>query len=382
MKYIDNESLQSLLENRQTPAVTIYAPMLISGSPPHITENQIRFKNLIHKAAEQLGKHDALAKELCNMREQLQHDQQFWEKQTPALLICATLGSIQMFHLPIDTEEYVAVDDCFHLAPVIALLNEQCEFYVLALAQQDPKLYKGTMFGLEPVAIDFPKNMREALGIDELNQKSENQGSAVSPSDNTGWFNGRGGARNPQEQDRLRYFRLISDLVCKRIDHQSSLVLAGVESDIAEFRSITNHPTILKGVIPGNQANAKLDDLFKAAYKIAWKEIIMPEHKAAIEEFTRLHGANPDRVAHDEQSVLKAAEEGRVDKLLASMSRDTSDTVQDSITSRLRITFPEPQQSSMLNRLASKVHRMSGRVINLLPEEMPTDSLMAARLRY
>jgi hypothetical protein len=384
MQHIDKETVQALLASTDSPAATLYIPMLTTASPPHISENQIRFKNMIHKAAEELQQQngDALAKELLQMHDRLHNDMDFWEVQTPGLLICATAGNIQMFHLPIDTEEYIAVDERFHLAPIIALLDDQRSYYVLALAQHDPVLYKGDMYGLTTTNIKLPSNAGEALGIDEPNQKSENQGSARGSSLNTGWFNGRGGARNPQDQDRVRFFRLVNKAIEDNLQQSDPLILAGVDSDVAEFRGLTKHPTILQGTIGGNHNDDKAEDLCAAAQAIVWKELIAPEHQAAVEEYTRLHGANPERVAQDDKSIQQAAEQGRVDKLLARISRHTTDTVQDGVESVQRITFPEPELSKNVNKLAAMVYGMSGKVISLLPSEMPDGALMVARLRY
>jgi hypothetical protein len=385
MQHIDKDSIQALLASEISPAVTIYIPMLTTASPPHITENQIRFKNLLHKAAEELQGDEGgvpLAKELLELHDRLHDDMNFWEDQTPGLLICAAKGSIQMFHLPIDTEEYVSVDARFHLAPVIALIDDQRQYYVLSVAQHDPVLYKGDMYGLAATNIELPANAGAALGIDEPNQKSENQGSATGSSLNTGWFNGRGGARNPQDQDRVRFFRMINKVICEKLQASDPLILAGVDSDVAEFRALSKHANILHESISGNHNGANIDELCTAAKVIVQKELIAPEHQAAIEEYNRLQGANPERVAGDNDSIMEAATQGRVDKLLARISRHTTDTVQDGMNTVQRITFPEPELSKTINHLAAMVYGMSGKVISLLPNEMPNGALMVARLRY
>lgn len=385
MKHIDSNAVKHLLAARPNTAVTIYVPMLKSASPPHISENQIRLKNLIHKACEQLEERNdksRISAELNVLQEKLYSDLSFWEEPQQGLLICAVPGNIEMFSLPIDTEEYVAVDDSFHLAPIIALISDQREFYVLALAQHNPVLYKGDMYGLTFSGIALPETPEKALSIDESNKKSEIQGSARGSSMNTGWFNGRGGARNPAEQDRINFFRLVDKKIAGKIGRSAPLLIAGVDSDVAEYRAISKHRLLLKKSVSGNHVETKPNELFRLAYEIVWRELITPVHEAAIEEYNRAHGANPERTAPDKKSILQAAEQGRIDKLLTRMIRQTTDTVQDSLSSSLQITFPEPELSKTINRLAAKVHQMSGKVINLLPNEMPDGAPMVARLRY
>lgn len=385
MNLLDANTVRKLVDEVSKPAVTIYIPIVMGASPPNLSENQLRVKNLIHDAVKQLETNEEgadLAKELTEFHEQLTGNQSFWEAKYPGILICATSGSIEYFALPIDTEEYVAIDEAFHLAPILALMEDEREFYVLSLAQQNPALYKGNIYGLEPAGIELPHDAGEALGIDEPNQKSENQGSATGSSMNTGWFNGRGGARNPQDQDRIRFFRILNKVVLEKLNRNTPLILAGVESDVAEFRMLSEHPTILEGTIAGNHNHEKPEALFGEAMVIIRNELIEPAHQRVVDSYVELHGANPDKTSVGEKAVEKAAVDGRVDQLIAAMSRQTTDTVQTGYDSVLRITFPEGQHGKKLNSLASMVYKMSGKIYSLKPEQMPEGTSLVAMLRY
>jgi hypothetical protein len=382
---ITHEDIQELLSLEETPKVTLYIPLETTAAPPQLSENQIRFKNLIHKAVDELHvKNDAskLGQELRDLLESAQNDIDFWKDRTSGMLLCTTPGMVRIFDLPVDTEEYAAVDDTFHLAPVLALLGDAREYYVLALAQQNPKIFKGDMYGLEIMDIGLPTTMREALGIDEPNQQSENQGSATGSSLRTGWFNGRGGARDPQDVDRLRFYHLIDKMLCEKLDRSSPLILAAIDSESAGFCDLSKYPKKLQGTVPGNHTETRTEELFEKVYPIVQKELVQPEHDAAREEYERLSGANPSKVARDHDTIMEAAEQGRIDKLLAAMGRHTTDTVQDKIESVFRISFPEKEKSRLLNKLAIKVWQMSGKVMSLMPHEMPHDAPMVARLRY
>lgn len=385
MHKLTQNAIGELLEIEATPKVTIYIPLEASSSPPNITENQIRFKNLIHKATGQLkdmGEHK-LYEQLCKFLSDNNENLEFWKNKSHGLLILAANDYLSMFDLPVDTEEYAAVDDTFHLAPILALIGDAREYYILTLAQQNPKVYRGDMYGLEPMDIGLPINMRVGLGIDEANQQSENQGSAIGSSISTGGFNGRGGARDPQDTDRMRFFHLIDKVICNNLDRGTPLILAGIESEVAEYREMSKYPKILSGHVAGNHTETSTGDLFAKVQPIIQAELINPEHAAALEEYERLMGANPERVANDHHHIIEAAEAGRIDKLLAMMSRHTTDTVQDSMKSVFQITFPEESDTSkLLNKLAMKVWRRSGTIVSLLPSEMPNGAIMVARLRY
>jgi hypothetical protein len=382
---LTHDSIQQLLANEATPKVTIYVPLEASAAPPNITENQIRLKNLIHKAISELpatGETAGLHKHLNDFLNKTQEDLEFWKDKSHGMLLVAAGDMLELYNLPVDTEEYAAVDDNFHLAPVLALLGDDRKYYVLALAQQNPKLFLGDMYGLEHIDAGLPANMRVGLGIDEANQQSENQGSASGSSLNTGWFNGRGGARDPQDTDRLRFFHMIDKQLSNKLDRNIPLILAGIDAETVEYKHLSKYPKIMNGTISGNHTETRTEELFDKARMIVQKELVSPEHEAAREEYERLQGANPDRVARGEEHILEAAKQGRIDKLLAMMGRHTTDTVQDNNHSVFLITFPEPKSSKLLNKLAMEVWQMSGKVVSLLPHEMPNGDMMVARLRY
>jgi hypothetical protein len=385
MENLTSSTLQEIVDNQQGCAVTIYLPLHTSASPPHITENQIRIKNLLRKAAEQVRARDSnskLADMLEAKAEELKQDQTLWKDPSPGALLCASDNFLKMIRLPIDTEEYIAVEEQFHLAPVIGLQNDLREFYLLSIAQHNPKLYRGTMYDLKPSTIELPPSMEEAFNIDEENKKTENQGTATGSSMNTSWFNGRGGSRNPVEHDRLLFFRAIDNIIWKSKARNLPLILAGTESITVDYRSMSKHPHLLKNIIPGNHSADDLGSLFAQAQEIIRQELIEPEHLSVVQEYQEIGGANPSKVAHDIKSIDRAAAEGRIDKLLTRFIRKTADVAQDTLSDRPRITFPDQIESTRLNHIAQAVWQTSGKIFSLSSDEMPNGELAVANLRY
>jgi hypothetical protein len=385
MEYIGKSAVKELLNETVSPKVTIYLPIHLSAAPPHITENQIRLKNLVTRAQSQLPKHGEgkqLSEELGGMLEKYQQDLTLWEEQTPGLLICASPGNLHMFHLTLETEEYVGVDDQYHLAPVLGLINDTRNYYVLVLAQKEPKLFFSDTLHIEPSYFGLPNSAKDALGIDEANQKSEQQASAGGAGSGRNSFNGRGGAKSPVSSDRERYFRLIDRMANQKLERSLPILLAGTETDIALFRQTSTYPKLMEAELHGNFTNGQAKRLLSLANPLVRQELIEPEHLTAIRRYEQLKGSNNNQVATDPDKVREAARSGRVETLLASLLQKTSDTVQDSIDDVLRITFPPVELFRSLNQLALDVWHAQGQVLCLVPQEMPTRSRVAASLRY
>jgi hypothetical protein len=386
MNKITKQAIAALTAMRPMgPVVTIYSPTHTAVTSPHMSEDQIHLKNLVCKAIEELQQHAdgaPAAKRLRETIDELLADQPFWENLTEGLLLCANRNMVQLFYLPMDTEEYVAVSDCFHLAPVLGILHDDQEFYVLGIAQQDPQLYRGDMYGLHPAGIKLPASLATALNIDENNKKGEQQLAASGSSERTDGFNGRGGVRDPREEDRTQFFRMIDHALLDKADRTLPLVLAGVDAEIAEYRAMSKYPAILHGSIRGNIKNTRPDVLFHDAKAIIRDEIIKPKHDQAMQTYKRLRGTDQGRVAQEDTQILSAADQGRVDTLLMGLSRFTRDTIHDNTNPAERITFPQGTMADAFNAIALAVQNTSGSVMMVNQDTLPEGSGMAAILRY
>jgi hypothetical protein len=385
MEKITSQAITELLEIAgQGPAVTIYVPMHRSASPPHLSEDQLRLKNLVNQAVSELGdegQQSGLSSELTRYLDALAEDHSFREAHAEGLLLCARLGTIRSFQLPIDTEEYVAVDSNFHLTPVLGLLHDAPNFYVLALAQHQPRLFVGDMYGLRPSSIVLPDSLEASLGLDE-NPKGEHSQSAAGSSLHTAAFNGRGGSHDLKDSDLQRFLRSVDAALTKEDTDSKPLILAGTDAETSEFRHMSKYPHILEGTISGNVGAMPLEALFERAAPIAQREVTAPKHQEAIAAYERLSGTNPARTAEDQPAIEAAAAQGRVDTLLLGMRRHTADTVRDSLAPVARITFPVGALKHAVHRLALTVRGMSGDVVVVDEAEMPHHAPMAAVLRY
>jgi hypothetical protein len=386
--YMEKITPQAVAELLETPnqglAVTIYVPMHRAASPPHMSEDQLRLKNLVNQALgllKDLGDTTALTRELQDYLASLLDNQKFWESQTEGLLVCSQAGAIRSFQLPIDTDEYVAVDQAFHLTPVLGLLHDATEFYVLAVAQHQPRLFIGDMYGLRPSTIDLPVSLEASLGLDE-NPKGEHSQSAGGSSLHTSVYNGRGGTHDLKDADRARFLRAVDAALTKEDTAALPLILAGTDEETSEFRHLSKYPNILANTIKGNAGNTSTEELFEQAHRIALQELIMPKRREAIAAYERLSGTNPARTAQDQPAIEAAAEQGRVDTLLIGMQRQTADTVRDSTQPVAKITFPVGTLKNAIHALAITVRGMSGTVVIVDEADMPNHAPMAALLRY
>lgn len=383
MNKINLAEIKKLLgSDPRSPAITIYLPTHRTASPPHMHEDQVRFKNLRTKALDILNardKHNEFNQEFDAACEKLQQNQEFWAHMSESMLLCARPGLFFYYHLPIDSEEYVSVADSLHLAPVIGLVNDLRDYYVLGLSQQNPVLFKADAYGLAPSGIELPESIESALNIDEMHIKSVQFASISRGGGKGAQFHGHGAGKDTGDEERLRYFRILDGIICKRGDTSLPLILAGTDSEVAEYRSCSRHPQLLNRHIDGHFTVKDASALHEKSMEIIQKELVAASHKQALAEYEQLYGS----LTADQMSELKdAAEKGRVKTLLVAMSRETRDTVRDTMAQVRKLVFPDDKVSQAVDYIAQQVVRQSGNIVNLTQAEMPRGKLILAINRY
>jgi hypothetical protein len=378
MQHITEESLHALIEHQlQGPAVTIYVPTHRYTTPPNMTEDQVRFKNLVSQAMERLHTMPKSAAVIARLQQEvpdLLDDATFWENQTEGFVMCAGDSHLTIMQLPYDTEAYVAVDTYYHLAPLFSIVAENKPYQVLTVMQHAPQLYEGDLYSIRATELALPSSVEAGLNLDEMNSKTEQGRSASGRSGSSAAFNGRGGAKNPHDEDLHRFFRAIDQLVMQQRNHAHPLpiVLAGTDRDVALYRDLSQYPNLVTSHIRINQGGEKNHELLAAAIGAIRESVTLPEQRAVVAEYVRLHGANPSRTADTITSVSTAAKSGRF----------TTDTVNDTITPVIRLSFPASDDKA-IQAAATQVWQQRGTVINLDDARMPDHSTpMVARLRY
>jgi hypothetical protein len=385
MEKLTRQAIADLVSQHKGPLVTMYVPTIKSASPPHMSENQLRLKNTFTKAMQLLKKKKDSEKLITALKEKLDkalNDYRFWEEQGEGLLVCASSSGIHVFCLPMDTEEYVAVDDIYHLAPVLAFLHDAISFYVLAASQHKPTLFRGDMYGLSEVKTDLPYDLKHGLHLDEANPRGEQSHSASGSQTNTAGYNGRGGGHDPRDDMRQQFFRLVDQIVCNTTDRTLPLILAGTDTETAEYRNLSKYPYILTHTISGSFGGAKAHDLCDKALRIIHQELVDARHNAAIQSFKQLQGTNPERTATDKITISAATERGQIGTLFVSLNRTTADTVQEDTRPVNQLTFPARNISKLINKIAVMVEKERGKIINIEAEALPSKPAMAAILRY
>lgn len=394
LEYISRDLVKDLINHPyQSPAVTIYLPTHSRINVATMNEDEIRSKNLIQNARHLIQNYPnnrSVDKSLATLLDEILNERQFWTQQTAGLLICVAPNLLRLFHLPIDTEEYVAVNDHFHLAPIFGLINKQQQYYILNVTQRQPTLYLGDMFGIRKHKINLPESLEKVLNIDEYITNTREQygsiGASAGKKDKS--FNGRGGQKERDYMMRLKFWRIIDQIILTKLNTSFPLLLAGTVKDVSEYGEISHYPNLISqrlGIDTTNDTSNQ--QIFEKAQAIIEQQLIKPMENKAIENYLSVQKLKPNQIANNLSEINKAAEKGKVDTLILGDIKYTADTIR-STNNVLPVLMPATVKenkhfSQLVNDIAYKIWESGGKIIDVDINSLSfTSSRLLATLRY
>lgn len=389
MSLLSLDELKALIENPSSPCVSIYIPMQKAG--PDIRQNPIRFKNVMREVEERLdgmGINHQEAMKWLQTAHELDKDE-FWENQDQGLAIFISKDLFRYYCLPADFQELVVVTDRFHIKPLLHHVNNDGEFYILALSQNDVRLLEATRSSVKQVELeDLPKSKADALQYDETAKDGQNRiatskGGTSNPFQQPGSFHGQGSPdRDDIKQDILQYFHIIDGALHDFLRNKKApLVLAGVEYLFPIYREANTYPHLVEEGITGNPEILKPEELQAQAWPIV-EPIIQQNLDRAVEQYREVAGANPDKASHDLKEIIQSAYYQRVDSLIVAVGQQQWGHFDpDTMTVDLH-PEPQPDDRDMLDFAAIHTILNGGTVYAVEPEKVPDQAPVAAIFRY
>lgn len=387
MNKVTRSSIETLAKPQSGNVISIYLPTHRHPTPPHMQEDQTRYKNLIRQAKEKWQEQtndDSMSSTFEEMEGKLDA-LDFWQQSTEGMAIFASPDILEIYHLPVECEERVCIAESFDLTPLLIITTYDQPYYLLALAMHNTKLFKGDMYGLEPVTVEFPSSPEDAMNIDEMfsgsstirNRNSTSGNGAATASHGQGDSNGAG------REERLFYFRMIDNAIATAKDIDSSLpvIIAGTDSEAGDYRNLSKLPALIHSYVQGNHTNTTLPELNSLAWPIIQSEVISKRAIDAIEQLHEKEGIQ--KSSYDYKDVSEAANMGRVHTLLVGITRKTTDTVSDAVHSAVPIlSFAKQQDYESIAELVKKVLAQGGNILGVGNEMLPAKVPVAAIYRY
>lgn len=311
MDVVRRSDLKDLVTGVTPPCVSMYVPTHRRGRD--IEQDPIRLRKLVADARtelEDVGLRRTEADELLAPAARLLDDASFWHHQQRGLAVLLAKGRAEILRVPIEVPELVVVGERFHLHPLAGLLGSDDRVFVLALTQQRSQLFEADRWSIGAIDVPgLPQGVDDMPGEQDRQQTLQLRRATAGPSD-AAFVHGHGGAKDATEAHRAQYLRAVDRALQPVLPRGARLVVAGVHSIVAEFRSLTAIEIVAE--IPG-----QADRISPSALLDALWEVVTPvadlERDRAVQRLGE--SAANGRVATELAAIVDAAQQGRVDAL-------------------------------------------------------------------
>jgi hypothetical protein len=362
----DRARIGRLLAHRAPCSVSIY---LATDPASNGDAERIEFKNLAAEAVQQLRDAGVRANEVAPIQEEmadLTDDDAFWRYQARSLAVFATPASLVTFRLPNRLVSNVEVSDRYFIKPLLRAVTFPQAGLVLALAQGSVRVVEvAADAGAWEVSVsDMPTDVASAVGKSSIADRA--------PS-------GRIQGSEGQKVRMRQYARSIEQALRPVLaGGELPLILAATEPMDSIYRSVNSYPRLAATTIQGNPEAASNEELAASA-----RTVIDEMNASELEEIRELWGlrAGQGRTLTDVAEVAYAATHGAVDTALVDIDEALAGTV-DEETGAVTFAPENATNYGVIDEIARRVWLNSGRVMAVRQEDIPSDTGVAAILRY
>jgi hypothetical protein len=382
METLSKDDLKALVKKRKDLCISFYMPTHRSGAETQ--QNQIRFKNLLREAEERLvasGMRPQDARNFLEKAQGLVNNVLFWRQQRDSLAFFLSSDLFLYYNLPASIPDLIVVTDRFHLKPLLPVLSRDERFYILALSQNEVKLYEGTGLSIRDVELEgLPQGIDKALQGDEPEKQVRFRSGGASGGDRGSMISGHGADIEDTKDNLLRYFRQV-DRVLKDVlkDAHVPLILVGVEFLFPIYREVNTYPGLLEENITGNPRGSTMEGLRKEGWSLLTTRY-GKEIRDAVNLYQQSQGTG--LTSSDIKDILVAAQDGRVGVLFVPLEKQLWGNFKSDSG---RVTLSETAVTGgedLFDLAAILTHVNGGSVFALPPENIPEGLTVAALFRY
>jgi hypothetical protein len=375
------------MQQQNEGCVSIYMPTARAGE--ETAEGPIRLKNAVKEAEKQLvelGWRAADARTLLKPADELIHDDLFWQYQSDGLALFFDPRQMRYFRVPLDFSELSLAGDRFHLKPLLPLFSAEGHFYLLAVSQNQVRLFQATRHRIHDVALKkIPSSLAEILRADDPESQLQfhsRTGESAGGGQRRAIFHGQGVGIDDSKSNLMRFFQAIDNGLCEILsEERAPLVFAGVEHLFGHFRKANHYRHLLDEFIEGNPDQKRAEELHAEAWKLV-EPVFLKKQEETVGLYHELANRQSEKVSSDIREIVPAANQGRTDSLFV-----LADAHQwgrfDPETDQVKLTeSAEPGCEDLLD-LATLHTFLKGENVFLVEKEtMPDDAPVAAVFRY
>jgi hypothetical protein len=300
-----------------------------------------------------------------------------------SLIVLSSPSGHHLFESERPVQEIVSVDDQFHLRPLLSLLNDRADFYILALSQKHTRLLHCTESASGEVALPpgTPASYDDSRQTRKPDHDLENRSSAGPGHGQMGGvLSGSSSDADNKYEYLLDFFHAVNQAVRHVLNGTNApLVVVGVEHELALYAQANTYPGIVEPGVHGSPDGLKGGEMHRRALELLQSQP-SPEVRRVLEHFDKQAGTG--HASNHAQEIVKAAFEGRVSHLLLQETAEYLGTFDEMRQKVKRHDDGIAPMRDLLNEAVVQTLRHGGQVAVLTPKQIPNGIPVCAIFRY
>jgi hypothetical protein len=322
MEPITRNTFDVLMRYRGWPCVSVYLPTHAGGFEGQA--GRVRLKNLLAEAEERLvarGIRPVEARDFLGQANNLLENDAFWKDQTDGLAVFVSPETTRPFYLPTTVNEVAVVNSRLHVAPLLPLVDEETDHYIVAVSENRVRLLKSDRWEAREIAVpNLPANAAEALHYDHPSDTRQYHTALLGRgTSKLGAYHGSGDLFEQEKSELLEYFRVIDEAIHPVLrDEGAPLVFVGVDYLFPIFRQASHYPHLSEAHVHGNPDVWTDRQLHEKAWKCIAPQVAEPRQRV-LARYANLAGDGWR--SDDLRVILNAAHQGQVETLLVGVEQ-------------------------------------------------------------
>lgn len=386
MEKLNKESYEDLINTENDICISMYFPTFKIGAD--IKQNAIRFKQRVREAEDKLYKLNLTKDEvelILKPASNLVDETKFWQNQDESLAVFIEGENIKYYPIPFEVKEKTVLGTRFFTKPLIPLITGDEEYFILAISQNENRLFKASKQNIEQVEMkNAPKSVEDMKQDDDpksglpIRIASSEAGNSLVYNNTT---QGQAPENDFNRKEMTRYFRAIDESLEKYKKKNTPLILAGVEYLIPIFREKSKYPNILDDYIRGNPEILDAKDLHKQSWEMIEDKFVKIQQLAE-EKYLQYKGQNNGLSSNSLSKILTQAYKGQIETLFISEGLEKWGKFMP-YKDKVQIFNDEKFDSEDLVGMAMELTQSRGGTVYTVPQEkVPDNEEIAAVLRY
>lgn len=383
METITKEEFKELAKHTSGICISVYIPTHKFGDDVLNGLDMICFKNSINDIAlnlTKMGVKQGSVDKLLRPAEKLINDGPFWRHQHEGLAVFISESVFKFYKTNFPLNVFENINNKFYLTPLIPMLSENLNFYILALGKSNVRLFQATPFSILESELDqhVPKGMRESTLKFDIPTPSRQYHSI--PGKPRGFYHGHEAFKDVEKINISIYLNEVSVSIIPLLKNkQAPLILAGVEYLLSIFKDVSKYPNIVSKEITGSFDYTSIPEMHEKALEII-EPILQNKHQEIKNKYDEL--INKNQASSDIKEILPASFQGKVQDLLIAKNKNEWGFINNKTNEIVVHEKYEKGDECLLNLVGTQTILQGGEVYLLNKEEMPGISNISGIFRY